>query len=181
MSEHQILHRGDRIRYMCVRCGRCCATGPNVALTIYDICRIARYLGMDWRELRGRYIIAIIADMIPVPVLRGINDNCVFMEIEDGLPKCRIYPVRPMRCRLYPFLPVSPGKTDVIAVDEKCIGIGEGELVEPPWNDLEQYYKELRSHYKRIYELVFDEGYEPLEALEKALDELCSKSSNNSL
>ncbi len=168
-----MLRKGDKIRFSCVRCGRCCSTGPNVALTVYDICRIAKYLGVDWRALRGKYIVAYIADMIPVPALRGLADKCAFLEYEDGLPKCSIYPVRPMRCKLYPFLPVTPSRDDVIYVDENCLGIGEGEPVEPPWETLKQYYREVKEHYTRLYDLIFNQGYEPLEALEKLLDDVC--------
>lgn len=158
---------------MCTRCGRCCSTGPNVALTAYDICRIAKYLGVNWRSLRGKYVIAYIADMIPVPALRGLGDKCAFLEIRDGLPTCTIYPVRPMRCRLYPFQPISPSKPDSIQVDTKCLGVGEGDYVEPPWSVLEEYYEELRSHYKALYKLIFEEGYDPLTALEELIDKVC--------
>ncbi len=173
-GKYIVVRRGERVRVRCVRSGRCCSSGPNVALTAYDVCRIARYLGVDWRELRGRYIVAIIADMIAVPALRGVGDGrCAFLEIRDGLPTCTIYPVRPMRCRLYPFLPASPSKPDIVYVDRYCPGVGEGDPVEPPWSDLERYYREVSMHYKRMYELVFNEGYEPLEALEKLIDEVC--------
>ena len=176
-SRYKILRRGDRIRYGCVRSGRCCSTGPNVALTAYDVCRIARYLGVPWRELRGKYILAIIADMIAIPVLRGLGDGqCAFLETRDGVPTCSIYPVRPMRCRLYPFQPASPSKKDIIYIDTYCPGVGHGNLVEPPWSVLEEYYKEVTNHYKRMYQLVFKEGYEALEALEKLIDEVCSSS-----
>lgn len=170
---HEKIYRGEKIRFTCVRCGRCCSTGPNVALTVYDICRIAQYLGVNWRELRGKYIIAYIADMTPVPALRGLPDKCAFLEIENGLPKCKIYPVRPMRCKLYPFLPGSPSNKNYVYYDEKCLGIGVGDPVEPPWKILDKYYDELQRHYRELYSLVFIEGYEPLEALEKLLDKVC--------
>ncbi|OYT38148.1 MAG: Fe-S oxidoreductase [Desulfurococcales archaeon ex4484_58] len=158
---------------MCIRCGRCCGTGPNVALTIYDICRIAKYMNVNWRDLRGKYIIAVIADMIPIPILRGLGDRCAFLDQNEELPTCIIYPVRPMRCKIYPFIPLSPSKEDEIALDTHCLGVGEGEEIEPPWNLIKEYYRELKQHYSMLYDLVFNKGYEPLEALEKALDDLC--------
>ncbi len=145
-------------------------------MTAYDVCRIAKYLGVDWRELKGKYIIAIIADMIAVPALRSVgNDICVFLRYDNGLPTCSIYPARPMRCRLYPFLPASPSKRNIIYVDRYCPGVGKGEPMEPPWGVLEKYYQEVTMHYKRMYQLVFELGYEPLEALEKLIDEVCSE------
>ncbi len=170
-----VLKRGEKIKYRCIRSGRCCSSGPNVALTAFDVCRIANYMGVDWRELKGKYIIAIIADMIAVPALRSVGgDKCAFLAYKNGLPTCSIYPARPMRCRLYPFLPASPSKKDIVYVDTYCPGVGKGDSIEPPWNELSKYYEEVKYHYKRMYELVFEEGYEPLEALEKLIDEVCN-------
>ncbi len=170
-----MLKKGDRVKWRCIRSGRCCSTGPNVALTVYDVCRIARYLGVDWRELRGKYILAIVADMIAIPVLRGVGDGlCAFLKKEDGVPTCSIYPVRPMRCRLYPFHPASPSRRDIVYFDTYCPGYGCGDEVEPPWSLLKEYYREVEFQYRRLYELVFKEGYEPLEALEKLIDEVYS-------
>jgi len=167
---------GDKVKFQCVRCGRCCSTGPNVALTVFDICRIAKYLNIDWRDLRGKYIIAIIADMIPVPALRGLGDKCAFLEInEDGLPHCTIYPARPMRCMLYPFIPLSPSRSDIIGLDTGCLGVGEDVETDPPWDLLRKYYEEVREHYRLLYEYVFEKGYQPIEALEEILDNICER------
>ncbi|MEM1742029.1 MAG: YkgJ family cysteine cluster protein [Desulfurococcaceae archaeon] len=169
------LKRGDRIRFTCIRCGRCCSTGPNVALTIFDICRIAKYLNMEWRDLRGKYVYLYVADVIPIPVIRGLGDKCVFLVFNDVLPECSIYPVRPMRCRLYPFLPVSPGDKNKLSYDKYCLGIGEGFEIEPPWEILEKYYDELKLQYSLIYDYVFNKGYEPVNAIEEILDKTCSE------
>ena len=174
LGSHIVLRRGEKIRFRCQRSGRCCSTGPNVALTAYDVCRIAKYMGVDWRELRGRYIIAIIADMLAIPVLRGMGDGvCAFLEYRNGIPTCRIYPARPLRCRLYPFQPISPGDPNRVSVDTYCPGVGKGEEVEPPWRLLEYYYREARRHYEAMYKLVFDEGLDPLTALEELIDRVC--------
>ena len=175
MGYHRVLKRGEEIKFSCIRCGRCCSTGPNVALTVYDICRISKYLGVNWRDLRGKYVIAIIADLIPIPVLRGLGEKCVFLKYENGLPTCSIYPVRPMRCRLYPFQPVSPSDPSIIMVDEKCSGVGGNGYVDPPWSVLEQYYTEVKKHYSSLFKMIFEDGIEPLESLEKLLDEVCKE------
>jgi len=176
--KHLILGLNSRVKFECIRCGKCCTTGPNVALTVFDICRIARYLGVDWKSLRGRYIIAYIADMIPVPALIGIAGRCVFLEYHDETPTCSIYPVRPMRCRLYPFQPISPSDPTRIQIHLECPGVGKGLEVDPPWNTLREYYEELKKHYSLLYDLIFNKGFEPLEALEKLLDETCESTSN---
>ncbi|MHC1628233.1 MAG: YkgJ family cysteine cluster protein [Candidatus Nezhaarchaeales archaeon] len=168
--EHVKILQGEKVKVTCLRCGRCC-NGPNVSLTVFDICRIASFLNVHWRELRGKYIIAVIADMLAIPVLKSKGGLCIFLETSEK-PSCKIYPARPMRCRLYPFIPYSPGKTNIINLDKCCQGVGIGDPIEPPWNLIENYYLEVKYHYSKLYHLVFSEGYEPLNALETLLDEV---------
>lgn len=170
--EH-IVSRGERIRYKCIRSGTCCSSGPNVALTAFDICRIARFLNTEWRSLVGRYIYAVIADQIPIPVLRGINDRCVFLQASNNLPTCSIYPARPRRCRLFPFIPISPSIKDKMRVSRICPGIGVGEETEPPWSELEKFSEEVTIHYRLLYDYIFNKGYEPINALEAVIDQVC--------
>ena len=174
MSHEYIkVSRGEKIRVTCLRCGRCCH-GPNVSLTAFDICRVANFLGVDWRELRGRYVKAVIADVVPIPVLQSVNGVCAFLVMRDE-PTCTIYPARPMRCRLYPFLSYSPARPDLIYLDECCGGVGIGEPEDPPWTLLSQYHVELKLHYTKLYQLIFEGGYEPLQALESLIDEVCAQ------
>ncbi|MEM1628205.1 MAG: YkgJ family cysteine cluster protein [Desulfurococcaceae archaeon] len=175
MISGKIVTRDDRsTRYKCIRCGKCCTSGPNVALTVFDICRIARFLRIDWRALTGRYIYAVIADHIPIPLLRGIGDKCVFLRYNNGkTPVCDIYPARPMRCRLFPFIPVSPTSRDRLEISSICPGIGKGDE-EPPFNDLDIYIYEVSYHYRELFRLIFHENQDPMEALSQLLDSVCT-------
>lgn len=64
-----------------------------------DVRRIAGHLGLSERAFRSRYVAASgdrLAD--------GLGGRCVFLE--DGREtSCRIHPVRPPRCRSWPFWP----------------------------------------------------------------------------
>lgn len=170
-----ITSRGLKVKFTCLRCGECCSSGPNVSLTVSDICRIANYLGVSWRDLVGKYIYAIIADYVPIVVLRGINNKCIFLKYVNNTQTCIIYPARPMRCKLYPFLPIALRESSRLEISSKCPGIGKGDLIDPPWSDLEAYLSEVKEHYRVLYDLIFIKGLEPVEALEKALDNACSK------
>ncbi|MET1100905.1 MAG: YkgJ family cysteine cluster protein [Pyrodictiaceae archaeon] len=160
-----------RFRFKCLRCDKCCGTGPNVALTVFDIVRIARFLKIHWNEFLKNYTRVIIADMLPFVSLKGDEKGrCPFLSYKpNGETLCVIYPARPMRCRLYPIIveSVSPLR---LYLDPKCPGIGEGSEVVIPLNDLKKYIKERREHYRLLYELIFVEGLEPLEALERAIE-----------
>ncbi len=160
-------------RFKCVRCDYCCGTGPNIALTAYDVIRMSRRLGMYWKSFLETFTNVIIADMLPFISLKGDEKGeCLFMERdEEGLTSCRIYDARPMKCRFYPLHVASPSATHVY-LDTKCPGVDLGGEERVPTRLYEQYVWELKNHYSRLHRLVFEEGYEPLQALYKLLDDL---------
>ncbi|MEM4564410.1 MAG: YkgJ family cysteine cluster protein [Desulfurococcaceae archaeon] len=176
LQRHVLVKVGEKTRFICIRCGRCCSSGPNVSLTAHDICRMSKYLGVNWRELRGRYVLAVVSDAYATPVLRGVGEGvCAFLKYDGGKPQCLIYEARPLRCFLYPFIPTSPGKLSEMYVDTYCQGVGLGGEIEPEWSILRQYSEELKYMYERMHSLVFHNGLEPLEALERVIDEVCSQ------
>ena len=175
ISRYVRLSAGSKFRFKCTRRGQCCKGGPNVALTVFDVVRIAKYLNKHWSELIPTYIKVIIADMVPFMSLRGIRDECIFLRHnKDGTVYCEIYPARPMRCRLYPLIPAAPG-ADYVYLDPKCPGVGTGPEREVPKRALEKYYREVKEHYNMLMKKILDEGMEPDEALEEVLEEVWKK------
>ncbi|MEM1705956.1 MAG: YkgJ family cysteine cluster protein [Thermosphaera sp.] len=168
--------QGEKVLFQCQRSGVCCNSGPNVILTSYDICRIAKYLNVEWRQLVGKYINALVADHIPIPFLRGDRNKCAFLVKTNRLPSCSIYPARPMRCRLFPFIPYGPNILDKVYLSSICPGVGKGEPVNPPWYDLRKYSEEVSKHYNMLFNLIFEKGYEPIGALEEVVDTVCKES-----
>ena len=160
-------------RFKCIRCNLCCGTGPNVTITVFDVIRMAEYLDIHWRTFVHDYVKVIVAEMLVYMALRDKgNGECVFLEKnETGLTRCKIYPVRPMRCRLYPLYIVTP-KSNYLHLDTECPGIEKGDVVHVPERLVKRYSFELEYHYKELVRLVFNEGLEPLNALEKILDKL---------
>lgn len=170
-SRYRRLGLNERFRFKCIRCDKCCGTGPNIALTVFDVIRMARFLRIHWREFLKNYVNVIIADLFPVMALRGDEKgHCLFLAYKpSGETLCTIYPARPMRCRLYPVIVESLSPSHVY-LDPECPGIGEGGEVRVPRRLLAQYLWERREHYARIHRLL-GSGLEPLEALEKALED----------
>ncbi len=68
----------------CSRCGRCCKLP---FLLPEDKARICKYLGISISHLEEKY-------------LSERNSSCPFFENN----RCKIYPVRPTVCRIYPFM-----------------------------------------------------------------------------
>lgn len=87
-------------------CALCCYN-TEMLLSPDDIRRIER-LGFKREEF------VTVKDGIAT--LKNVNGHCVFLDVKTG--KCRIYPHRPLGCRLYPIVyNVSSGE---IEVDSLC-------------------------------------------------------------
>lgn len=158
--------------FTCTRCGKCCSSGPNVALTIFDVVRMARFLRVHWREFITNYVKVVIADIVPYMLLKGDEKGrCIFLSwSHDGKSVCTLYPARPMRCRTYPIL-VESLKPRRLYIDPESPGVGQGRERIIPQNLIEQYVRERARHYRILYSYIVEEGYEPLQALYKSLDD----------
>lgn len=76
----------------CARCGYCCQL--IVPLNEKEIKRIKK-LGYDEDYFTEK-------DSHGKKALKLINNYCIFLEINGGIARCRIYSHRPKRCRDYP-------------------------------------------------------------------------------
>ncbi len=122
------------VPFRCLYCLDCCR-GRHVYLTLKDIERIARK-GHDPQDF---VTFSIEGDKIRfVLAIREWDLGCVFHDPETG--KCRIHPVRPLICRIYPFMvsrkplgvdgekPLEyKGETLWLYYDESCPGINAEE------------------------------------------------------
>lgn len=115
------------LRFACTGCGRCCVGHGGdyyVGATRREQRRIADFLGVTWRWFRRRYI-TLYAD--GTEGLRWGRGRCTFLDDEY---RCRIYSVRPLQCRTYPFWPeVVTRRGAWLAQARDCEGIGRGAVV----------------------------------------------------
>lgn len=91
---------GFPFRFACRRSGNCCAVpGGVVEVTAAEIAAIAAHLGLGEAAFRARFL-----QPDGVRLVDGFANRCVFLA--DGREAaCTIYPVRPVRCREWPFWP----------------------------------------------------------------------------
>jgi len=108
------------IRFKCRRCGACCTGDPGVVrVNEREIADIAAHIGMP---------VPAVIDAFLYPwenghSIRETDDGrCLFFE--DG---CRIYPVRPLQCRTFPFwFSNLRAETRWNKIYSQCPGIGSG-------------------------------------------------------
>lgn len=100
-------------RFKCTGCGKCCTGEPgNVFITDGDISRMAKKLGMsEKRFMKHHTRLTYDPDtkmrrysLRETPSMTRPGDmNCEFLD--DLTFRCRLYEVRPLQCRTYPFWP----------------------------------------------------------------------------
>ncbi|MCE5325080.1 MAG: YkgJ family cysteine cluster protein [Planctomycetaceae bacterium] len=121
------------LAFECTACGRCCA-GPDegyVWVTEADIKAIADYLHITPQEMRRKYVRTVGRRQSLVEFKR--THDCVFLTPEtQGTRTCRIYPVRPIQCRTWPFWSSNLLHPDTWAeAGARCAGINRGHNLSP--------------------------------------------------
>jgi len=115
----------EGLRFECKRCGRCCTGEPGyVWLRKDEIAGIARFLKLSREEFLARSCRRVF---LRFSLLEHPNGDCVFFSPSG----CRIYPVRPVQCRTFPFwahILQSCSKWE--ALKRRCPGVGHGRLYE---------------------------------------------------
>lgn len=105
--------------FRCRRSGNCCAIpGGVVRVTADERTAIARWVGLAEAAFASRYV-----QPDGVTLKEGLGNRCVFLA--DGADAaCSIYPVRPARCRSWPYWPeVLQDRALLDAVVRTCPGI----------------------------------------------------------
>ncbi len=119
------------LHFECTCCGDCCIApdGYHVFLENGEAEAIRGYLGLSKGWFRRRYLDRL-ADGELVAALEA-GGRCVFLGADGG---CRIYPVRPLQCRTYPFWPeVLASRQAWQREARRCEGINRGRAVPATW------------------------------------------------
>ena len=111
----------DGLRFECTKCGKCCTGKPGyVWIQIEDMHRIAEFLGIRFREFVAKYVRKVGNHW---SLKEEANGDCIFYE--SG---CKIYPVRPMQCRTFPFWPENvQSRASWEETAKECEGIHQGK------------------------------------------------------
>jgi len=115
------------LRFSCTQCGRCCATagGYYVYLSNEESERIRACLQLSDSWFRRRYL-QRLADGEQV-LASGSDERCIFL---DSQGKCRVYAVRPVQCRTYPFWPELVDSAATWSREaRRCEGINQGSVI----------------------------------------------------
>jgi Fe-S-cluster containining protein len=162
----------SKFSYECNRCGLCCRD-KVIALSPYDVIRIARAAGISTGEAVARYT------MRRGSLLRfSIDGKCAAL---DGA-RCTIHPGRPLACRLYPLgleraagnndarfayrfsrLEPAAGSLGIYGDNGTVAGFVEAQRVAPYLDALDLYSPLLANFRRRVEMLVDFDRVEPRE------------------
>lgn len=85
----------------CKMCGDCCYGKGGIFLSEDEKERISRFLGISKEEFLSRFCEQRNGRTY---ITTGEDDFCIFYEKGKG---CRIHPVKPARCALWPYYPAN--------------------------------------------------------------------------
>jgi len=115
------------LRFSCTQCGRCCLTGGDyyVYLTETESEVIRKRLQLSSNWFRRRYLERL--EEGELVLASGEDDCCIFL---DTSGQCRVYAVRPLQCRTYPFWPELTGSARAWSSEaRRCEGINRGPVI----------------------------------------------------
>ncbi|MEQ9406728.1 MAG: YkgJ family cysteine cluster protein [Fuerstiella sp.] len=113
----------DGLQFTCSQCGDCCTGAPGVVwLDDAEIQEIADYLDKPVGEIR-LFHTRVVRGRVSLREFQ--NGDCTFFDPEKR--HCRVYPVRPMQCRTWPFWKSNISSEEKWnQVCETCPGAGQG-------------------------------------------------------
>jgi Fe-S-cluster containining protein len=104
--------KSGKIKHECISCGASCHL--RVSLGKDDVDRLLQY------AKQNGITETIIERRGSQSWLKRRSDGaCLFLKYEEKLPRCSIYDIRPIACRLYPLIPTGTR----LRVDPLCPGL----------------------------------------------------------
>ncbi len=93
-------------RYDCLKCPGYCCSHPLIAVSEYDIERLAKHFGLSTKVAREKFTYNYKTKEYDEQVLRHQKDHvyksiCRFFDTKER--QCTIYEARPNVCRKYPY------------------------------------------------------------------------------
>jgi hypothetical protein len=122
-----MIHEQRPLRFECTGCGACCVGLPGhvVETGAREREAIRLHLGVSRSWFRRRYLSRIDDGEWGLRLQR--NGRCVFLGGDD---RCRIYAVRPLQCRTFPWWPeLLASNTTWAAEARRCEGMNRGAVV----------------------------------------------------
>lgn len=119
------------LSFTCTQCGNCCTGGTGyVWVSEDDLRNIAAHLDVPIGEVRLLHTRRARGQL---SLREHPNGDCIYFDTRTR--GCRVYPVRPIQCRTWPFWEQTTGSPEAWKrTCETCPGAGSGTFV--PWEEV---------------------------------------------
>ena len=116
----------DGLHFSCQQCGQCCTGEPGYVWVSRDeLSLIAKSLKVSEADLRTAHIRRV---GLRLSLKEMSNGDCIFLQDGKDGPGCKIYSVRPLQCRTWPFWNLNlASQNSWNQAGVKCPGINKGE------------------------------------------------------
>ncbi|MDH5191072.1 MAG: YkgJ family cysteine cluster protein [Gammaproteobacteria bacterium] len=123
-----MFYKTGKLRFECTGCGDCCRGNPAqyyIYASSRELGKIQRFLDISEAWFRRRYLVRLDTSSFGIRMMPA--GHCSFL---DGSGKCRIYSVRPVQCRTYPWWPeIVETRAGWRNEAKRCEGINQGVVV----------------------------------------------------
>jgi Fe-S-cluster containining protein len=123
------------VRFRCIKCGICCGDTKEKTRHVLLLKTEAEQIAEATSQPTTQFAVEINgSEPYGYEMKKKAEDGkCVFLDKN----RCRIYSVRPLICRFYPFKLDSCGGKYSFRFTEECPGIGIGRILS------EEYFKKM--------------------------------------
>ena len=117
----------DGLHFECRQCGHCCTGEPGyVWASRYELGLIAKSLKISEEDLRTEHCRRV---GLRTSLIEKSNGDCTFLANGKEEPGCRIYSLRPLQCRTWPFWNLNlTSQNSWNAAAVKCCGMNKGKF-----------------------------------------------------
>lgn len=93
-------------RYNCLACPGYCCSHARIAVSEFDIARLARHFELTLDQARKKFTYRHVTKAVNEQILRQQRDHiypsvCRFFDTQER--RCTVYEARPNVCRKYPY------------------------------------------------------------------------------
>jgi Fe-S-cluster containining protein len=128
MSDSSKKWYNDGLHFSCTECGNCCTGPPGyVWVSQEEIQMLSEFIGRKDGKLPDDQLRQVGARF---SLTERENGDCTFLQhLPNGQRVCRVYPVRPLQCRTWPFWNSNlQSQRSWDQAGRMCPGINRGQL-----------------------------------------------------
>ena len=94
-----------KLRYNCATCPGYCCSHARIAISDYDIARLAKHFGLSFEAAKRKFTYHYQTKEVDEQLLRHKKDHiyksvCRFFDTDER--RCTVYEARPAICRAFP-------------------------------------------------------------------------------